>query len=205
MKNIPPAQLAQKSPNGEVTPEPAADPFDPATLRVAGLTDIAIERVLTAVPVRRPKRTEFIRTHRDFVIDVAIIEREGDMDRETYLVAPNVQHLVLDELRKSRLHVAIDKRGTTFIWPIKLPSDGNDRGRRVAETALLAADLAKDTWVRVSWNRGLGGYEVARAKGDLGEPQWPEKSFRDLLEIAFRHYLIDRPDHPAVLELSGEL
>ena len=44
-----------------------------------------------------------------------------------------------------------------------------------------------------------------RAKGDLGEPQWPEKSFRELLEIAFRSYLIDRPDHEVIRELAGEL
>ena len=55
------------------------------------------------------------------------------------------------------------------------------------------------------WERDLGGYEMQRAKGDLGEPQWPEKSFRDLLEIAFRHNLIDRPDHPVIRELAGEM
>ena len=46
---------------------------------------------------------------------------------------------------------------------------------------------------------------MCRAKGDLGEPQWPDKSFRDLLEIAFRCNLIDRPDHPVISELAGEL
>jgi hypothetical protein len=43
------------------------------------------------------------------------------------------------------------------------------------------------------------------AKGDLGEPQWPDKTFRDLLELAFRDRRIDRADHPVIRELAGEL
>ena len=54
-------------------------------------------------------------------------------------------------------------------------------------------------------DRDLGGYALFRAKGDLGEPQWPDKSFRDLIELAFRSHLIDRPDHEVVRELAGEL
>jgi hypothetical protein len=56
------------------------------------------------------------------------------------------------------------------------------------------------------WNSDLGGYELFRAKGDLGEPKWPEgKTFRDLIEIAFRQHLIDREDHPVIRELAGEM
>jgi hypothetical protein len=42
------------------------------------------------------------------------------------------------------------------------------------------------------------------ARGDLGEPQWPDKSFRDLLATAFGDYLIDREDHEVIRELNGE-
>ena len=104
-----------------------------------------------------------------------------------------------------RLFTAINKRGTVFLWPIKLPNDDNDRIRRIADTALQCAEQAKTLWVKMHWDRDLGGYEMQRAKGDLGEPQWPDKSFRDLLEIAFRHHLIDRPDHPVIRELAGEI
>ena len=43
------------------------------------------------------------------------------------------------------------------------------------------------------------------AKGDLGEPQWPDKSFRELIAIAFRDNVIDRADHPVIRELNGEI
>lgn len=143
--------------------------------------------------------------HPDYVSDALVLERDDGLDRECFLVAPEVQHLVLPELRRTRLFTAITKRGTVFLWPIKLPSDDNDRFRRMADTALQAAEQAKTLWVKVVWNRDLGGYEMFRAKGDLGEPQWPDKSFRDLIEIAFRLNLISREDHPVIRELAGEL
>jgi hypothetical protein len=206
MPNVQPpaAPEAQVSPNGSGPPK-VSDPFDPAALRLAGMADVEVEKVLTSVPVRRPKRTEFIRVHPVHVLDTLLLEREGEMEREIYLVSSGVQALVLPELRRTRLYVAINRRGTVILWPIKLPGDGNDRGRRVADTALQAAEQAKTLWTKVFWNRDLGGYEFARAKGDLGEPQWPDKGFRDLLEIAFRYNLIDREDHPVIKELAGEL
>lgn len=143
--------------------------------------------------------------HPDFVSDALLLERDDGLDRESYLVTPEVQHLVFPELRRTRLFVAITKRGTVFLWPVKLPGDDNDRFRRMADTALQAAEQAKSLWVKVVWNRDLGGYEMFRAKGDLGEPQWPEKSFRDLIEIAFRLNLISTEDHPVIRELAGEL
>jgi len=36
-------------------------------------------------------------------------------------------------------------------------------------------------------------------------PQWPDKSFRDLIELAFRHNRIDRANHPVIQRLDGEL
>lgn len=54
-------------------------------------------------------------------------------------------------------------------------------------------------------NKALGAYEFVKARGDLGEPQWPEKSYRELLEIAFRDRLIATLEHPVIRELNGEL
>jgi hypothetical protein len=121
------------------------------------------------------------------------------------MVLPSVQHLVLQELRLTRLYTAINRRGTVFFWPIRLPVEGNDRNRQSAETALQCAEQAQTLWVRVMWESDLSGYSMQRAKGDIGDPQWPDKSMRDLLEIAFRSYLIDREDHPVIRELAGEL
>jgi hypothetical protein len=202
-EKVTPPTISSAELNGEPK-KPKPDPFDPETLRIGAGAEIGIEKVLTAVPVRKPTRNEWVRVHPDFTVDLFLYERESDMDKESYLVTPEVQHLLASELRPVRLFVAINKRGTVFLWPIKLPGD-NDRLRRIAETALQAAEQAKDLWVRVMWSRDLGGYEMYRAKGDLGTPQWPDKTLRDLIEIAFRYNLIDREDHPVIRELAGEL
>lgn len=191
--------------NGEAKPK--FDPFDPSNLRANVAANIEVETVLTTVPVRKPKRTDFVRVRPDpaFQVDMYTLEHEVGMDRETYMVLPSVQNLVLEELRLTRLYTTINRRGTVFFWPIRLPVEGSDRNRRSADTALQAAEQAKKLWVRVMWDSDLSGYSMQRAKGDIGEPQWPDKSMRDLLEIAFRNYLIDREDHPVIRELAGEL
>lgn len=194
--------------NGErPTEDRALDPFSPDALRVSGVADVDIEQVLTTVPVRKPKRTEFFRVNPDpnYALDTYLLERDADMDKEQYLLVGGLRQTLMQELRQVRLFTAINKSGTVFLWPVKLAGDGNAHLRRIADSALLTAEQAKTLWVKMRWERDLGAYTMARATGDLGSPQWPDKSFRDLIEIAFRHNLIDRADHPVIRELSGEL
>jgi hypothetical protein len=197
------ANRAQNT-NGEVS----ADPFDLQAMRIDGLADVFVETVLTTVPVRNPKRTEFIRVCGDpaYSIDTFVVEIEIDGDREIFYVIPELRGAVPDPeaLKLVRLNLAITKRGTVFLWPIKL-SQGNNRVRRMSDSALQAAEEAKSLWVRVAWDRELAAWGYARAKADLGEPQWPAKSFGELLKIAFRLNLIDKPDHPVFRELEGDL
>ena len=49
----------------------------------------------------------------------------------------------------------------------------------------------------------LGAYEIFEASGDLPEPVWPDYSFEEILKIAFRERIVDRPDHPLVQRLRG--
>jgi hypothetical protein len=187
-------------------PDGPADPFDPAALRVSAAMEIATEKVLTAVPVRKPRRDEFFRVHpgEEFTLDVLAVEREADMDRETYIVTPACMDAVAEVARKVRLFICMNKRGTVFVWAAKFPVEGS-AGRRYADTALRIAEEAKVLWVRMWGDRDLGGYTMVRAKGNLEEPKWPAKEFRELLRIAFDGRIIDRPDHPLIRELNGEL
>jgi hypothetical protein len=182
------------------------DPFDPEAMRIGALADIGVDRVMTAVPVRKPDRTEFFRVHPDWTTDTFIYEDKEDPDRTVYLVQRNMQDFFTGrEIKLVRLFVAINKRGTVFLWPVRLPVGNSNFGRRWSDTALLVAEEAKTTWVRMIGERDLGGYEMYRAKGDLGTPQWPDKSFRDLIALAFRGQLIDSSDHPVIRGLAGEL
>src|SRR5215208_1595111 len=66
---------AHVAPGGE--PLRDADPFDPAALRVSpDFEAVAVKSVMVAVPVRKPKRQEFIRVHPDerYRLETAVIE-----------------------------------------------------------------------------------------------------------------------------------
>jgi hypothetical protein len=206
------AELPGQSELADFTEEPVghieepADPFDPAALRISGDAEISTERVLTAVPVRKPKRDEFfrVRAGEDFTMDALVVEREDDLDREIYVVVPAVADAVLEVARRVRLFTCISKRGTVFLWPAKLPGESGS-GQRWAETGLKIAGHAETLWVRMWGDRSLGGYTMIKAKGNLEEPKWPDKTFRELLRIAFEGRIIDRPDHPLIRELNGDL
>jgi hypothetical protein len=189
------------------TPE-VFDPFDPETLRQTSLADIAVERVMLSVPVKRPGKQEFFRVHPDlaYTLDAYLLERTDGLDRETFLVTPNFHAELLGELRLKRIFTCVNKRGTVFLWPANVPTPDNTMGRSWAESALQIADYAKTSWVRMVGRRDANDYEMFKAKGDLGSPEWPDKSFRDLLALAFAgDGLIDREDHPVIRELNGEL
>jgi hypothetical protein len=70
-------------PNLKAVSEEPTDPFDPAALRINAVADVDVEKILTAVPVRRPNRNEFFRVHPEFVTDTLVLEREDGLDRET--------------------------------------------------------------------------------------------------------------------------
>ena len=67
MANVTPGKAeAPPSMNGRDNPSTAnPDPFDPQAIIINAMADVNVETVLTAVPVRKPKRTEFVRVHPD--------------------------------------------------------------------------------------------------------------------------------------------
>lgn len=184
------------------------DPFDTERLRSTPLENIGVEKVTLTIPVRRPGRNEFFRVHPDpkMAVDWYVLERDDDMDHETYWVTEEFRGDLLEELKPVRIFVCINKRGTEFLWPARLPGPDNRLGRRWHESALKVADQAKRLWVKMQGKRDLGAYEMYRAKGDLGNPQWMEKTLSERLRLAFKgDLLIDSVDHPVLRELAGEI
>jgi hypothetical protein len=198
-------------PNGDrrdAEAAPAPDPFDPASLRLshAMTAALGVKKALLTVPTRKPDRSWFVRVHPDpaYRLETAVIELKED--RETYLVAQSLWSELATETTFSPrlLQTAINRQGVLFLWPIKLPGpDG--RHDEWSRSALEATDMARTAWVRVQANMSLGAYEVFQATGDLPEPEWPDRPFRDLLQTAFRDRLITDVDHPILRRLRGEV
>jgi hypothetical protein len=90
------------------------------------------------------------------------------------------------------------------LWPAKLPIEANNRGRSWHQSALDAAEEAKRCWIKLQANKALGAYEYFKARGDFGEPVWLDKTFTELVHLAFKDRLIDTLEHRVVRELNGE-
>jgi hypothetical protein len=188
--------------------KPEADPFDVHSLRLSQdfASAVGVKTLLKTVPVKKPSKEWFVRTHPDqaYRLQTAVLELKED--REIYLVAPGLWSALADEKTFSpRLLVtAFNRQRVLFLWPIRLPgADGkiDDWSR----SAIDAADEAKSQWVRVTSNMSLGAYEVAVASGQVADPVWPDVSFQEIIKIAFRDKMISDWDHPVLRRLRGEV
>ena len=166
----------------------------------------SVSKVLVQIPVRKPSKEWFIRTHPDIekhTIDTLVLELKED--GEVYLVPPALRNALLGEpcVNIKRLHLSANRQGDVFIWPIRLPgADGKLDSWN--ESALEAANLAATKWVRLSANLRIGAYSIAVA--DIADaPKWPAMPFNELLRIAFKGKVIETMDHPVLRRLRGEV
>ena len=206
--------LQQTEPKGNHEPaappaerEAPLNPFDPKRLRLPqNFADaVGVKKALLTVPVRKPAKEWFVRTHssEDYRIQTAVLELEEE--RETYLIDPTILPQLADEptISPRALFTAMSRQGALFLWPVRLPgSDGklDDWSRSSMEAATLAATK----WVRVSSNMHISAYDVSFATADWPEPTWVEEPFSKLLEVAFKDRYIDSMDHPVLQRLRGE-
>jgi hypothetical protein len=186
-------------------PDGKKDPFDPSSLRLTQnfSTAGAVKKRITVIQVRKPGRQEFIRVHPDpdYCVQTALLEFKDE--GEVYLVAPALWPDLPGELIPKVLYLTMNRQGVIRLWPIRLP-DEEGKLDDWNHSALEAAEIAKKSWVRVSSNRPAGMYETFESTADLDDPEWPDLSFKEILEIAFRGKYIDDWNHPALRRLRGE-
>lgn len=181
------------------------NPFDPASLRLDQnfAETVGVKKLLTTVPVRKPKPQDFVRVHSDpgyRLTPAAIIPVKEES--EVYLVTPDIAIELPGEYAVATLFTTINRQGVLHLWPIKLPGpDGKHNVWHRSEAE--AADLATTKWVRVKANMSLGANEIIEATGNLSEPSWPDIPFAEILRIGFRDHIVDRVDHPLVQRLRG--
>jgi hypothetical protein len=186
---------------------PAAihDPFAPENLRLGqSFTEtVGVRKLLTTVPVRKPGTQDWVRVRpeAEFRENFPLIELKDE--REEYVVAAKLVPELIGEIVTKTLFVAVNRQGTVFLWPVRLPGpDGKDN--EWWRSGREAADRATRAWVRVKANMNLGAYDIFEAASALSDPEWPELGFWDLIKIAFRDHLIDTLDHPVLKRLRGQ-
>ena len=163
---------------------------------------LGVKKVLTMVPVMKPPKDRFFRTHEspNWVYPSWILEDKKT--GETYIVSEDVASVLGGLVRAVELYTAIDRQNNVFFIPIPLPGPNGVRNPW-HESLLQAVVRARLVWLRITANKDLGGYEIFEATAKLPEPIWPDTTLDELLAIAFRGRIITNPDHPVVQERLG--
>jgi hypothetical protein len=189
-----------------MTAQPKPDPFanlDALRLNQDYLETAGVKKLISTIPVRKPRPQDFVRTHSDHRMAVALIELRDD--RETYLVTPPMVQELPGEYFPATLFLTISRQDVLSLWPVRMP--GPD-GKLLEwhRSALEAAERARSKWIKIRANMALGAYDIYEAENvKIPDPVWPELSFDKILRIAFRDRLIDSADHPVVKRLRGQI
>ena len=165
---------------------------------------LGVKKMLTAVPVGKPKKPQFFRTHQaeDMTFPAMILEQKET--RECYAVAHDVAQQISELVRAVQMHAAIDRQNNVFLIPVPMPGESGTRNPW-HESLAQAVEHAKMKWLRITANMHIGGYDVYEAEGALPEPEWPDHTIDSLFEVAFRGKIITSLDHPVVQSLLGRV
>jgi len=116
----------------------------------------------------------------------------------TYFIYPQFREALGPLPRRCNLHVAVDGHGQYFLLLIKQPNPGQGQEDNVWYTsARTVAAAAMKGWVKVTKPGGDRGWGYVPVQHKMFEPEWPTRSFEDLLNSAF-------PEH-VVMSLNHEL
>jgi hypothetical protein len=201
-----PADFLAANLNGVSGPTDAWD-LDKLRLPQDYSAAIASRKLVATVPVRKPKRTEFIQCQPNPDWHYKTMLFPDPETGDFYLIAPDLWEEYAGHAHPCLLVPALTRHKTLFIWPLRLP--GLD-GRRNSwhDSALEAAELAQRRWLRLEPNQELGAYDMIVAAAQLSEPDWSildDLTLERLLQIAFKRRLINSFDHDLLQRLRGEV
>lgn len=163
-----------------------------------------VKKVITTVPVRKPSNQIFVRVRPGEEWQLQALVLQLKEDGECYLVAPGLYGELAQEARAKQLYTYVTRDGNVAIWPINMPGD-DGRLDSYSQSAHTGAEMAEKSWVRMVANRTVGAYDVMEAANLAEAPVWPDLTFQELLNLAFRDRLITSVDHPIVKKLRGEI
>ena len=165
---------------------------------------LGVRKLLTRVPVCKPKKTNFFRVHVSEEMTFQGMLLEQKEVNESYLVVPDIAQEISELVSAVQLYAAIDRHNNVSLIPVPLP--GEDGKRNPWHQSLAqAVEMSKSNWIRITANMSLGGYDVFAAEASLSEPEWPDCDIEALIEVAFRGKIISGLEHPIVQSLLGRI
>ena len=168
-----------------------------------------LEEAPLPIEVRDPRKREFIAVHPSYRRLAEVVEYtvEGKLQRDYYLVAPEMKPLIEDEDKRTVELVFCQSFKTRgwFWWPLKLDPDGAENSWNKSARKVADGIRARGYWGRRVSQKAARQYVPKWAPDGHTVPTWPDKSQRDLLHEAFitAERYIDSPSHPVFLDLEG--
>jgi len=181
--------------------------FDPSIFRITPgpTSEVRTERHLSIIPVRKPGKQDYVRVHPSerFRHPCGLFMLKGD--ERPYMVAPHIYDAFQEDMKLVELRLTIDRQGHLLLWPVPQPPvEGKEHSYNFSQRA--AADEAEDQWLRMYSIQSLGQYESKTAESNIPDPEWPDRTMTELLEIAFSdEHIIDKLEHPAIKTLLGAI
>ena len=181
-------------------------PFDPLRFAMpsTGAEEFGTRKIRSVIPVNKPGKMEWVHLldHPDFLIPgAAVLDLQNG--RRLYLVVPELAAQLADDVKLFKLAPALTRQDKLFLWPCPIiqPGETPNSWHTSHNDAFHAA---KSGWIRMKSNLACGFYDIIEPEKIMPEPDWPDMSFADMLQIAFNDdHIVDRDDHPALRRLLG--
>ena len=175
---------------------------DIESLRLVGdFEDVQAEAVLITVPIGKPSKTTFFRTHPDKQYTFPCMLLELKDTNETYILYPQVSELIKGLARPVCLYFAVDTSGAPRLIPVPLPANGNSNQWHVSLQRCVVT--ARQKWIRMQADMAAKAYS-GYASAMMLEPTWPTETMDELVQIAAGGNIITTADHPVIVRLRGE-
>jgi hypothetical protein len=152
-------------------------------------------QIITSCIVRRPKNNEFVRVFCDVDVEpfTGLVYEDKDEDAY-YLVKPAALQFFYASPPTKMLVLTVNQNGSFFLWPV--PTDDRNTWN---DSARKAYQIAKTEWVKLVADRAAALYNTYVAEGELPPPRWPDKSYWELIDLAFPNSkVVDSAEHDVV-------
>jgi hypothetical protein len=151
-------------------------------------------------PVEKPDKIEYVMFHPTFEVRAYVLEDKKA--RGLWLVLPPLQNYFRDGQVKACTFYLYGTRQTDFrLYKIAIPEEGMPDNRWLTSAANAVVEGRKD-WVQII--SAKGHYATYPHSVPHPAPEWPEISPGEILRKAFQGRVIDRPDHPELLRVTGQ-
>jgi hypothetical protein len=136
-------------------------------------------------------------------VNVYFVDQDQDENGENmYLISPRYVPLVEESVRKVQLRLYVMPDGIYGLLPIKMTK--NEKGRMYPQPASMLKVAAKyaGKWIRVKYVKALKVYQGVPMDVAV-EPKFPEIPMMEIVNRAYEDRLINRRDHPILVDQVG--